>query len=398
MTSGATGSWEAFDTANRTAPGSTVSITGGTGGLISTGSGYLLSRSGAQINEAGGIASNITSPTLTVTQTGSVASSDWVMAGALFQPQGGGVTTLGGLPSITALTLNQGAALDLGGQNQTVFSPSDSAPGLGGIVQNSGGAPSTLTLAPTGGNASTFSGVIGGGGGGAIALTLSGSGLQVLAGNNTYTGATTIGSGGTLQIGAGGGTGSLTGASSITNNGVLVFDNSGTLAQGTNFSSAAIQGTGSVVVSTGLVNYSATNNYSGNTTVNGGTLELSTGGNPGALKSGTTVIVNSGATLLGNFTDPLDYNGNTVNLTINSGGLMYMNSGFRRVAHDDQHDGRDVQRLSGAKGRRQRRLLHERPMDRDLRRRWQPGDCQRCRDRPQRRHPRRQSRHRQPAG
>ena len=50
------------------------SITGGNGTLLSTGSGYLLSHSGAEINEAGGLVSNITSPTLTVTQTGSVAS------------------------------------------------------------------------------------------------------------------------------------------------------------------------------------------------------------------------------------------------------------------------------------------------------------------------------------
>ena len=32
--------------------------------------------------------------------------------------------------------------------------------------------------------------------------------------------------------------------------------------------------------------------------------------------------------MLGNATDPLSYNGNAVNLVINSGGLMYENAGF----------------------------------------------------------------------
>ncbi len=80
----------------------------------------------------------------------------------------------------------------------------------------------------------------------------------------------------------------------------------------------------------GLLNLTASNNYTGGTIVNGGTLELSNG-DPGNLLGGTTVTVNSGATLLGNATDPLNYNGGgftAVKLVVNDG-TMYENAGFR---------------------------------------------------------------------
>ena len=77
------------------------------------------------------------------------------------------------------------------------------------------GAASVLTLSPTGGS-TTFSGMIQGGGTlGAISLVMSGSGTQVLAGSNTYTGGTTI-SAVVLSVGilANGGSASGIGASS----------------------------------------------------------------------------------------------------------------------------------------------------------------------------------------
>ena len=114
------------------------------------------------------------------------------------------------LPVSTPVTVASGATLDLGG-SQTVASLSDAMPGMGGIIQNSGTSPSILTLSATGGS-TTFSGVIAGGVPlGSISLVMSGSGLQVLSGSNTYTGGTTVG-GGTLAV-----NGSL--ASAVTVNG-----------------------------------------------------------------------------------------------------------------------------------------------------------------------------------
>ena len=68
----------------------------------------------------------------------------------------------------------------------------------------------------------SFSGVIANGTNDTLSFTKNGSGTQTLSGLNTYTGATTI-SAGTLQIGAGGTTGSIANTSSIINNGAPCF-------------------------------------------------------------------------------------------------------------------------------------------------------------------------------
>ena len=67
-----------------------------------------------------------------------------------------------------------------------------------------------------------------------------GTGTTVLSANNTYTGATSI-THGTLQLGAGGTTGSVSASSAIHNNGLLVVDRSNTAVL-----SQVIDGTGSV--------------------------------------------------------------------------------------------------------------------------------------------------------
>ena len=90
-----------------------------------------------------------------------------------------------------------------------------------------------------------------------------GSNTVTLTGANTYTGGTTISSG-TLQIGAGGMSGSIVG--NITNNGAFVFDRSDFFTF-----SGVISGTGSVstLQAGGEVNLTGQNTYSGPTTVNG---------------------------------------------------------------------------------------------------------------------------------
>jgi len=100
------------------------------------------------------------------------------------------------LPSATSVQIAAAGTLALGGETQQVASLSDYAPGSGGNILNSNtGAASILTLSPTGGS-TTFSGsIMGGGTLGTISLVMSGSGRQVLAGSNSYTGATTINQG-----------------------------------------------------------------------------------------------------------------------------------------------------------------------------------------------------------
>ena len=130
------------------------------------------------------------------------------------------LSTAGSLPLTTPLQIAAGAAFDLNGNGQTVASLSDVTLGSGGIVTNSGTTAATLTLAPSDGNSTTFSGVIQNGSPGShTALTLNGNGTQVLAGTNTYSGPTTI-TAGTLQAG------SNTGLSASS---AVVIDGSGVL-------------------------------------------------------------------------------------------------------------------------------------------------------------------------
>ena len=133
------------------------------------------------------------------------------------------------------------------------------------------------------------------------------TGLLQLSGVNTYTGATNV-SAGTLEIGNGGSTGSLSASSVISNSGVLAFSRSNTMTQGTDFSSAAISGSGSLVqLGPGSLILNA-NNYTGATTVAGGALYLNgtnatptisvaagaTLGGSGSVTSGTANVANGG--------------------------------------------------------------------------------------------------------
>ncbi len=158
----------------------------------------------------------------------------------------------------------------------------------GGYVAISSGALFNYNSSAT----QTLGGVISGGG----AVTQMGPGTLILTGSNTYSGPTTI-SAGTLQIGNGGVTGSLSISSPIADNGTLVFNRSNTVTQGTDFTSAGISGTGSLEqAGAGTLVLNASNTYTGTTTISAGTLQV---GNGGTLGTGGTysgnVAVSSGA-------------------------------------------------------------------------------------------------------
>ena len=135
----------------------------------------------------------------------------------------------------------------------------------------------------------TVKGVITGSG----SLTKLDSGPLVLTAPNTYTGPTFIGAG-TLQLGNGGTSGSLSPLSQITNLGTLTFNRSDTLTQGTDFASV-ISGGGAVAkVATGTTILSGANTYTGSTTLSGGgTLVLDYG------TSDTSKVSDTGALALG---------------------------------------------------------------------------------------------------
>ena len=147
---------------------------------------------------------------------------------------------------------------------------------------------------------------------GSTAVNISGGGLVTLVGSHAYTGATTIGAG-TLQLGTGasGQDGSLGGTSGITNNNVLVYNLAGTQSAAypiTGFGSLTMTGTGTQVL--GDLNNptaNASSTFTGDITINGGTLigaaHINTGTTPNATAFGAaintrTININAGGTLV----------------------------------------------------------------------------------------------------
>jgi fibronectin-binding autotransporter adhesin len=120
------------------------------------------------------------------------------------------------------------------------------------------------------------------------ALTKTGAGSLILTGTNNYTGATTI-SAGTLQIGDGGTSGSIVGE--VINNAALVFYRS----DGVSFGSV-ISGSGSLThIGTGTLTLTGANSYAGGTTIDDGTLQISSDANLGDAAGGLTML--NGGTL-----------------------------------------------------------------------------------------------------
>ena len=127
------------------------------------------------------------------------------------------------------------------------------------------------------------SGVISGTG----TLTKNGTGAVILAGDNLYSGGTTI-SAGTLQLGNGGTTGSIVG--NVLDNSVFAINRSNAFTFG-----GVISGTGAFQQNgTGTTDLTAINSFTGATTVNGGALQVD-----GSIASSSLTTVNSGATLTG---------------------------------------------------------------------------------------------------
>ena len=179
------------------------------------------------------------------------------------------------------VTVNSAGTLDLNGLSHTINGLSG-----GGTVTSGAGGALTFGVGSDG-SGSTFSGSIQDGSG-TLSLLKAGNGIINLSGTNTYSGTTTI-NGGTLQIGAGGTSGSI-GSGNITNNANLRFNRSNTLTV-----ASAIGGSGNLVqAGTGTTVLTAASSYSGTTTVTAGTLRV---GVANALPTTTSLSLASGTLL-----------------------------------------------------------------------------------------------------
>ncbi|OYU12933.1 MAG: hypothetical protein CFE38_04850 [Comamonadaceae bacterium PBBC1] len=172
----------------------------------------------------------------------------------------------------------------------------------------------------------TFSGLIQNSNGAAARLTKLGTGTQILTGNNTYTGTTTI-SAGVLQVGKGGTTGNL-GTGAVIDNAALVFNRSNALTVMND-----ISGTGTLTQSgTGTTILTGTNTYSGTTTLSTGILQVGNGGTSGTL--GTGAVVNN-THLVFNRSNALLVSG----AISGTGALTQMGSGTSTLAADNTYAG-----------------------------------------------------------
>jgi autotransporter-associated beta strand protein len=137
------------------------------------------------------------------------------------------------------------------------------------------------------------------------AISKTGTAALILAGDATHSGGTTVTTG-TLQIGASGTSGSISG--NITNDTTVTFDRSDASSY-----SGSISGIGALIKQgTGTLTLNGANNYTGNTTINGGSLQLGTADN--RLPTTNNLI------LANNATANLDLNGLNQEIRTLSGG------------------------------------------------------------------------------
>jgi autotransporter-associated beta strand protein len=205
----------------------------------------------------------------------------------------GGKLTLSGsgtLGSGSANVTANGSSIDLGGSGQNV--------GAVSLVNGSTITNGTITGSSYDLESGTIAAVVGGSGGATAVKTTASS--VVLSANNTFSG-TMLVTNGTLQIGAGGVTGSLSESALVVSNGAsVVFNSSGSQTNSgliSGFGSLTVVGGGSVLLNNGL------STFTGNILIDGGSTLAAQGGNsssvgslgnPGAFR---TIITTNGSKL-----------------------------------------------------------------------------------------------------
>lgn len=152
---------------------------------------------------------------------------------------------------------------------------------VGDIVDNG-------VLAVNRSNEAALNGAISGTG----ALQQNGGGTTILAGDNTFTGGTTIAAG-TLQLGAGGASGSVVGG--IIDNGTLAFNRSDVFVMDNTISGSG----GLAQLGSGTTVLTGQNTLAGAHNVSAGTLAVGDAAHAGVVLSGGPTTVRSGGTLGG---------------------------------------------------------------------------------------------------
>lgn len=231
------------------------------------------------------------------TNGNNVTFSTALSGGALVK-NGAGTLLLTADNTYTGGTTINAGTLQVGGGNVT-----------GSIEGNVDiGASGTLVFYQA--NNNTFDGVISGSG----AFNKIGNNALTLTGDSTDFTGTTIITAGTLQLGDGGTTGNIGG--SIVDQGTLAIDHSNSVIL-----SGVISGSGSLQQNgTGTTILAANNTYTGNTTINAGTLQIGNGGSSGDLLG--NVSVNAGGNLTFDRSDTYTFPSNGVGGVISGAGSV----------------------------------------------------------------------------
>ncbi|THF62373.1 hypothetical protein E6C76_18825 [Pseudothauera nasutitermitis] len=267
--------------------GGVIDVEGAQGfkGLQFVDDGYSLQGSGQLVTDAAGSEIRVLAGSATIataiTGTGGLTKTE---AGTLVLT---GSNTYSGGTAIHAGTLQVGD----GGTSGSIV----------GDVVNDG------TLAFNRSDALTFGGAISGAG----RLVQEGNGALTVTGNNSYTGQTRFHSGGTLQVGNGGTTGSLGGGTIFFADGMgtLAFNRSDDVVFSQDITEDTATAMGSLIQrGTGTLTLTGNSNISGSTTVEAGKLVVN-----GSIAD-SAVTVQSGATLGGS--------GTVGGTTVESGGTL----------------------------------------------------------------------------
>ena len=276
-----------------------ANVISGPGALVQNG-GDIVTLTGNNLSYSGNF--NVTAGTLAVGNANALGNASGTV-------RSGGTVDVSGFSISNPLTVN-GGVLQVSSGGGTVSGPVS----LGGAGNAYVAVGSTLTI----------SGAIGGGG----SFAENGGGLLILSGNNTYSGATTINAG-TLQVGAGGFSGTL-GDGAVIDSGTLAFDRidsyGGAMA-------SAISGIGGVTLSAGTLVLAGANTYGGVTAINAGTLQIGNGGVTGTLGGG--LVVNSGVLVF----DRTDNYGGAVSDAISGAGGLTLSAGTLVLSGTNSYTG-----------------------------------------------------------
>jgi len=267
-------------------------------GNVILGSGTVTKSGAGTLNFTGVTANTYTGLTtvnggeLDLGKTGvnAVGGSLTVTAGiAKLTGTGGDQIANGGTVTVNGAT----ATFDVNGKTETVAGVSLQGGGTIQDVATGGALTSTTNFDMRSGTATA---ILAGG----VGLEKTTAGTVILGGANTYTGATTV-SEGTLQLGNGGATGSISTTStiSVATGATFAVNESAAVSQGTDFigTGSGISGAGSFAqTGSGSTTLNGSNTYTGTTTVSDGQVHLT-----GNLTSTSAVTVSESAGTLGTY-------------------------------------------------------------------------------------------------